>query len=76
MSANVVVQLALAIFGLTAIAMAMGKNVRARKWAPIVGLCGQPFWLVFAWSTSAFGVMALSVAYTLVYINGARLQWR
>ena len=35
------IQIALAFFGLTAMFMAMGHNARARRWAPVVGLCGQ-----------------------------------
>lgn len=70
------IQLALAVFGLTAMFMAMGNNPRARRWAPIVGICGQPFWMIFAVSTSAWGLLALSAAYTAVYIRGIWLQWR
>lgn len=70
------IQLALAFFGLTALYMATGKNPVARKWAPLVGLMGQPFWMVFAITASAWGLLALSIAYTAVYIRGAWVQWR
>jgi hypothetical protein len=69
-------QLALAFFGLTAMCLAMGKNPTARKWAPIVGLYGQPFWCYFAASTQAWGLLLLSIAYTAVYVRGALVQWR
>jgi len=69
------IQFALAFFGLSAIFMAMGNNLTARKWAPIVGLCGQPFWLTFAYQTHASGVMLLSLAYIVVYLIGVRNQW-
>ena len=69
-------QLALALFGLTALWMATGPSVRARRWAPVVGLCGQPFWLAFAVSVQAWGLCALSVAYTAVYLRGAWVQFR
>ena len=68
-------QLLMAVFGLTAIAMAMGGNVRARRWAPIVGLAGQPAWAYFAWSTAAWGLGLLVLAYTCVYLWGIRKQW-
>ncbi|MCT6719469.1 hypothetical protein [Acidovorax sp. K2F] len=70
------IQLALAFFGLTALYMATGHNPRARRWAPVVGLCGQPFWLVFAVQSSAWGLLALSLAYSAVYARGAWVQWR
>ena len=71
-----VIQLALAVFGLTAMFMAMGNNPRARRWAPIVGLCGQPFWIAFAIGALAGGLLVLSLAYSAVYVRGAWVQWR
>jgi len=71
-----VIQLALAVFGLSAMFMAMGNNPRARRWAPIVGLCGQPFWIAFAIGTQAWGLLVLSLAYSAVYVRGAWVQWR
>ncbi|KWT89332.1 MULTISPECIES: hypothetical protein [unclassified Variovorax] len=56
--------------------MATGHNPRARRWAPLVGLCGQPFWIVFSVQAAAWGLLALSLAYSVVYVRGALLQWR
>ncbi|WP_428414402.1 hypothetical protein [Methylibium sp.] len=67
-------QFALAFFGLTAMWLAMGRDPRGRRWAPIVGLCGQPFWIWFAYTVEAWGLMLLAFAYTVVYIRGAWLQ--
>ena len=68
-------QLFIALFGLTSLSFAMGHNPILRKWAPIIGLCGQPFWAFFAWQTQGWGLGVLVVAYSLVYINGIRVQW-
>lgn len=68
-------QLALALFGLSALWMATGRSERARRWAPVVGLCGQPAWLVFAQQSQAWGLFVLSIAYTAVYLRAAWLQW-
>lgn len=70
------IQFALAFFGLTAMWLAMGVSARGRRWAPIVGLCGQPFWIWFAIGVQAWGLLVLSLAYTAVYLRGAWLQWR
>lgn len=70
------IQLALAVFGLTALWLAMGHDPAHRKWAPVIGLCGQPFWMWFALSANAWGLLVLSMAYTAVYARGAWLQWR
>ena len=45
------IQLSIAVFGLTSMWMALGNNAPLRKWAPIFGLVGQPFWL-YRMSTS------------------------
>lgn len=69
-------QLALAFFGLTALYMATGSNPRARRWAPVVGLAGQPFWVAFSMGAEAWGLLALSLAYSVVYLRGAWVQWK
>lgn len=70
------IQFALAFFGLTAMWLAMGTSLRGRRWAPVIGLAGQPFWLAFAIGAEAWGLLALSLAYSAVYVRGAWLQWR
>lgn len=70
------IQVILAVFGLAALWMATGHSQRARRWAPIVGLCGQPAWLWFAASVQAWGLFVLSLAYTAVYVRAAWVQWR
>lgn len=54
----------------------MIQLARAHRWAPLVGLCGQPFWITFALQSSAWGLLALSLAYSAVYVRGAWVQWR
>lgn len=70
------VQTALAMFGLTAMTLAMGHSARGRKWAPLIGLAGQPFWIVFAIQVEAWGLIPLATAYSVVYARGAWVQWR
>lgn len=74
--ADAIVQLGIAAFGLSALWMAMGSSPAQRKWAPIVGLIGQAFWIAFAWKAQAFGIAALVMAYTAVYLRGAWVQFR
>jgi hypothetical protein len=76
----VFINLGLAAFGLTAMWWAMGHNPRLRRWAPVVGLCGQVFWFSFAWfvhkaGVDVFGLVLLCSAYTAVYLRGAWVQW-
>lgn len=69
-------QLLIAIFGLSSIWMSMDHDARLRRWAPIVGLLGQPAWAWFAWQSGGWGLGALVVAYSAVYARGIWVQWR
>ena len=69
-------QIGIAVFGLAALWMGLGNNVTARKWAPIVGLLGQPFWAVFAWKTGSWALAVLVPAYSAVYLRGVWVQWK
>ena len=70
---DALIQVALALFGLSAMWLATGAHPQARRWAPVVGLCGQPFWLAATWG--AWGMFILCCAYTLVYLRGVLNQF-
>lgn len=72
---HILTQIGIALFGLSALTMAMGNNPKARKWAPIIGLVGQVFWAAHAWQTQAWGVGVLVLAYTSAYAYGVWVQW-
>jgi hypothetical protein len=69
---NTILQVGLALFGLTAIYLALYGSERGRFWSPIVGMCGQPFWLVFSLRTDAYGILVVDVAYAALYIGAIR----
>ena len=68
-------QIFIALFGLTAISLALSKSPNHRKWAPIWGLAGQPFWFAATIPTGQWGMVALCVAYTAVYVRGCWVHW-
>ena len=72
-------QLLIAVFGLTALVLAMSQDFRMRRAAPWVGICGQPFWLFATFSTGQVGMGVLCIAYTGVYLFACWVQvkaWR
>lgn len=69
-------QALLAAFGLTALWLAYSASPRARRWSPVAGLLSQPFWIAFAWTSDAWGLLALAAAYTAVYLVGAIKLWK
>ena len=67
----------IALFGLSAVYMAMvSDSESARRWAPVVGLAGQPFWLYATGSAAQWGMFALCCAYTAIYCKGAWKAFR
>ena len=71
----VLVQILLAILSLAAIWLAMDDDERKQKWAPIFGLASQPFWIYTSFVTGAWGIFALSFAYTFVWMKGIYTHW-
>lgn len=70
-----IAQIGIAIFGVLAVFLSQDVRVERRKWAPVFGLIGQPFWFWAAWSAEQWGILALCVLYTLCWARGLRL-WR
>ena len=74
-------QLLMASFGLVAVWIALGRPDHPwRRWAPVIGMCGQPAWAYFAWSLhqrgeNVWGLVTIVVAWTVVYARGIWLQW-
>ena len=50
-------------------------RIARRKWAPVFGLIGQPFWFYAAWTSQQWGIFALCFLYSLSWARGLRL-WR
>jgi hypothetical protein len=67
-------QALLAFFGLCALWLAYGSE-RQRKWSPLVGLCGQPWWF-FSLEPGQTGMMVVTLAYTGVFARQAYINWR
>ncbi len=59
----------MALFGLSAMALALSPRPTRRAWAPVVGLMGQPAWSFFAYQTGGWGLGLLVAAYTVVYVR-------
>lgn len=63
-------QIWIAATGLAAIALLQFGSARGRRLAPFIGLAGQPAWLLHAIDAHAPGVLAVSAAYTIVWLAG------
>ena len=68
-----IIQVALVVFGVGAVYLTQCKSAKARRWAPVVGLLGQPFWFAAAWGQP--GMLAVVTLYTAVWAKGCFTAW-
>lgn len=71
---DALLQVALTVMGLAALWMMSGTNRRQQFWAPFIGLAAQPFWMIYAVRSGAFGIGILTLAFALVYLRACRIQ--
>lgn len=68
-------QLLLFAFSAAAIWLVSCESQRAVRWGFLIGLAGQPFWLVETWQAGQGGIFALSLFYTLAWGRGVIKHW-
>lgn len=69
------VQTVIAISGVLSILITQLPYRRPQRWACLIGLVGQPFWLVITYSPVTLGMFAVSVATTLAWLVGVWRYW-
>lgn len=69
------VQTIIAICGVASIWLSQSEFVGQRKFAPIIGLAAQPFWLYASLEASQYGIAALTIVYTIGWMRGLRTYW-
>ncbi|MCG3884151.1 hypothetical protein I3271_05575 [Photobacterium leiognathi] len=75
MDALILVQVAIAITSAIAIYLTNSKHDKFRKYAPIFGLLGEPFWIYTSYTNHQWGVMALALFYSYSWFIGLRNSW-
>jgi hypothetical protein len=71
----VIEQIGIALTGVVAVAFAQSDKPTLRRWAPVFGLLGQPFWFWAAMRAEQWGVFAVSVLYALAWARGFYAFW-
>lgn len=71
------IQVAFAFFGVMAVFMMYTPNERLKRWSPVVGLAGQPFWAAFAYTTqpTPWGLVFTCVVFSLAFSYGIWRMW-
>lgn len=68
-------QLAIATFGVAAVALSQDADPKVSRWACLFGMAGQPAWFWATWQAGQLGIFALSFLYTLAWARGAWTYW-
>lgn len=68
-------QIGIAMFGMTAVFLVCSKEQRVRRWGPVCGLIGQPFWIWSSIAAEQWGILVLTAFYTYSWWRGFRNNW-
>lgn len=68
-------QIAIALFGVTAVLLSQTASPSTRRWACILGLCSQPFWFYATYKAAQWGIFGLSFIYTYAWAMGFYNNW-
>lgn len=64
---QVIIQLIIGLTGCLAILLTLKGYTRVGS---IVGIIGQPFWLIMSYINGLWGVFVVSIAYLIVWVYG------
>jgi len=70
-----IAQIGIAFLGITAIWLSQDENIERRKYACIVGLANQPFWLYATYAAEQWGIFGLCFFYTWAWFKGFKQHW-
>lgn len=65
----------IALCGVSAVFLSQCEAVKLRRWASVIGLIGQPFWLIATWKAEQWGIFALCFVYAFAWAKGFHLYW-
>lgn len=69
-------QILVAASGIGGIGLLAAERAELRRWGGLVGLVGQPFWLISTFQAQAWGQFAVSFIVTALYLKASVLSLR
>lgn len=67
-------QIGIMIFGVAAIWL-VGRKESWKRWGYILGLLGQPFWMLNALENEQWGILIMTLVYTYSWCQGIYNYW-
>lgn len=71
---DIIAQVGVCVFGVSSIWL-VGRKDRWQRWGYVLGMAGQPFWVVTTITHEQWGIAALTVLYTASWANGIWNHW-
>ena len=65
----------IAIFGPTAIFLSMSPRPEVARFGPVLGMISQPAWYIASIAAEQWGILFLSVLYTMSWCRGLYTHW-
>lgn len=69
------VQLAIAVFGVTAVFLTQVDDPELNRYACLFGLAAQPFWFYASAAEAQWGIFAVSILYCFAWLKGLSRHW-
>jgi hypothetical protein len=67
---DAVTQIGLAVFGVLGIAASYSTDTAIKLYAPLVGICSQPFWFYMTYTKRMWGAFFVTFLYTASWVYG------
>lgn len=68
-------QWAIGILGTLAIYFSQQRNDNFKRYACLFGLAAQPFWYYTSYNAQQWGILTVSILYTLGWLIGLKNYW-
>lgn len=69
-------QVFIGLTGVIALWLVNDKRDEYRRWGPVFGMLGQPFWFYATWKAQQWGIFVLCGLYTLSWAKGLWTHWQ
>lgn len=70
-----IIQLTIMFTGVIAVWLSLCKADRVRRWGPVFGLAGQPFWVALFWKSDQHIMLGICALYTFTWARGFWMFW-
>lgn len=68
-------QVVIGVCGIGSVWLSQSPSFSSRRWAPILGLAAQPFWLHTSLQAEQWGIVMLSFVYAAGWLRGLHTYW-